>query len=670
MSLFSNWRRAARAGNPSGRSRYKQRPISRAVFEALEQRQLLSGLTVDTINDAGVSLLWDSPAPEDAVTGFILQSSTDSATWSQIATPAGDDTSAWVDSTFAPTTTYYFRIAAVNESGQLPWSNPPASVTTLAVPSAPDTLVVSAIDSGDHADVAFADNATNEDGFVLEWSLADSPFAADGSACAPANTGTGTVSFIGAGSFVPDTDYYFRVCAYNSFTSSAWSSIAGPITTADYPDAPSDLEATTISTSEIDLVWTDNSDNETGFYLWRSDDGETWTACPDTITASPYSDTSLPAGMTYYYRVAAYSDDGTLDYAYTQAATVPDAPANVAATVVSASEIDLAWDTPTGNSSLLYCVYGDTSSAGFTPSTGNLLSSDVVDPNFAAFGLDPSTTYYFKVIASDDFGDTSAASDAASDTTLDAPPAPTDLEATDETCDCITLSWSESATDETGLELQYSTNGGTSFDPIAYLDPDTTSYTVPWLDANTTYTFRIQTTRDDADSAWSNTGDGKTLVAPPDAPQSLSLSAYSQTQIQLVWPAIQDAADYEIQVSDRRRDVRRRGGRRHYDRIRLYYGHRDMRRRSALLLPRYRQQRRRRFRPVAHGLWRMLSSHPSRPGCCGQRHPWRHAHLDQPLIGGAGVHGARGAGRRSEQHAVLVVRQQVCHHRQRRELRR
>lgn len=58
---------------------------------------------------------------------------------------------------------------------------------------------------------------------------------------------------------------------------------------AQVPAAPTDLTATPVSNSEIDLTWTDNSTDEDGFEIWRADD-ITWTyqyltqVGPDTTT--------------------------------------------------------------------------------------------------------------------------------------------------------------------------------------------------------------------------------------------------------------------------------------------------------------------------------------------------------------------------------------------------
>jgi alpha-tubulin suppressor-like RCC1 family protein len=72
-------------------------------------------------------------------------------------------------------------------------------------------------------------------------------------------------------------------------------------------NAPSNLTATAISTSQIDLSWVNNATNADGFEIERSLDGITY-ALLSTLNANTttYSDTGLYQSTTYYYRVRAY----------------------------------------------------------------------------------------------------------------------------------------------------------------------------------------------------------------------------------------------------------------------------------------------------------------------------------------------------------------------------
>src|SRR5439155_17767326 len=65
------------------------------------------------------------------------------------------------------------------------------------------------------------------------------------------------------------TKYYYRVRAYNSIATSAYSNQTNATTLSNIPAAPSGLTVTTITSSSVSLAWTDNSNNETGFKIQR-----------------------------------------------------------------------------------------------------------------------------------------------------------------------------------------------------------------------------------------------------------------------------------------------------------------------------------------------------------------------------------------------------------------
>jgi hypothetical protein len=79
------------------------------------------------------------------------------------------------------------------------------------------------------------------------------------------------------------------------------------------PEAPENFGAFSLSTSQIELSWTDNSDNEEDFLIERgpSESGP-WTTV-DTATAGSqsYLDDGLAGGTTYHYRLSARNSAGS-----------------------------------------------------------------------------------------------------------------------------------------------------------------------------------------------------------------------------------------------------------------------------------------------------------------------------------------------------------------------
>ena len=88
------------------------------------------------------------------------------------------------------------------------------------------------------------------------------------------------------------------------------------------PAAPSGLTATAVSSSQINLSWTDNATNETGYSVERSTDGTTFTAVASLgANATSYNNTGLSAATTYTYRVRATNSAGNSGYSNTAPAT-------------------------------------------------------------------------------------------------------------------------------------------------------------------------------------------------------------------------------------------------------------------------------------------------------------------------------------------------------------
>src|SRR4030042_2516727 len=315
--------------------------------------------------------------------------------------------------------------------------------------------------------------------------------------------------------------------------------------------APSNLAATAISSSQINLSWTDNSTKPTqedGFEIERAPTSTgTWTKIAEVGTdVRSYSNTGLNASTTYYYRVRSkkIKNKATTEYsAYSNTAsattpsgtTLPSAPSSLSATAASSSQINLSWADNSSNET------------GFkidraTSSTGPWSQIATVGTNVKTYsntGLPASTTYYYHVHAYNTAGD-SAASNTDSATTQSGtaiPSAPSSLSATAASSSQINLSWADNSSNETGFKIDRATSSTGPWSQIATLGANVKTYSNTGLSASTTYYYHVHAYNTPGDSAASNTDNATTQssVTIPTAPSSLSASAASSSQINLSW---------------------------------------------------------------------------------------------------------------------------------------
>jgi len=94
------------------------------------------------------------------------------------------------------------------------------------------------------------------------------------------------------------------------------------------PVAPSNLTATAVFTTQINLSWQDNSGDESGFRIERKTGASgTYAQIATTSTnIATYSDTGLSPSTTYYYRVRAYNTIGDSAYSNEASATTLSPP--------------------------------------------------------------------------------------------------------------------------------------------------------------------------------------------------------------------------------------------------------------------------------------------------------------------------------------------------------
>jgi chitodextrinase len=143
------------------------------------------------------------------------------------------------------------------------------------------------------------------------------------------------------------------------------------------PKAPSNLAASAVSSSQINLTWTDNSLNESGFKIQRapSSSGPWGQIATTSANITSYSNTGLNPATTYFYRVTAYNSRGDSSYSSTASATTAAQTISCSYSLSSSS----ASAASAGGSGTLTvtagntCTWTPTSNAGWltcTPSSG------------------------------------------------------------------------------------------------------------------------------------------------------------------------------------------------------------------------------------------------------------------------------------------------------------
>jgi hypothetical protein len=186
--------------------------------------------------------------------------------------------------------------------------------------SSPIGLSASTI-SSERIDLSWTDNNNSETAYLVDRSPNGSSSWSQITNL-PANS-----TFYSNISLTCNSQYFYRVRAYrsNDNSYSPYSSTANATTLVSSPPAaPTNLTAITISSSEIDLAWTDNATDETANLVDRSPNGTTdWdqiSYLPANVTA--LSNVSLTCGTQYFYRVRAYRSS---DHSYSAYSNVANA---------------------------------------------------------------------------------------------------------------------------------------------------------------------------------------------------------------------------------------------------------------------------------------------------------------------------------------------------------
>ncbi len=549
-------------------------------------------LSAVAYRDMQINLSWNDNSGDEH--GFCIEMSTDGGSTFSYIQGAGPDTTSCSIVGLDPSSTYHFRVCAVNAGGDSEYSNT-ASATTGTVlklitgtpfgegmpysgdPENPDGYKAAfdgniysyvdliddwandgytGIDTGEATEVYRIKFVPRERGM---FKLAPAPLQPGGK-FQGSNDGVSytDIHTITRDNLIPLGDKWYYVDIDPTVTYQYlryYSPNGGMCNIAEIefysepdivlpPAAPENLAVSVVSDTSLELTWSDMSNNETGFRIERLND-----AFSTTVGANveSYTDTGLAPSTLYNYRVVAYNPAfetpciNPAQAGNTTDSPWPPAPPTDLAASPDDGRVYLGWTPSTDPDVLYYKVFKSaTSGSGYYCAAvafgaASIIDSQVVNDN----------TYYYTVTAVDHYGLESTSSNEAFATphVLDPPDAPSNLDAVAVAYNQIDLTWQDNADNEHGFRLERYDSQLGDFAGIKLIAANEVSTSDTGLTAETLYTYRLIAYNPDGESAPSNEASATTPQSPPPAaPSNLTATAGEGNWITLQW---QDNSDNE-----------------------------------------------------------------------------------------------------------------------------
>ncbi len=339
-----------------------------------------------------VSLSWSASA---TATGYTVKYGTASGSY-KVSKAVGKVTSYTLTGLYNGTA-YYFVVIASNLGGNSPNSNE-KSAKPIAAP------ILSSATAG-NAQVTLGWNAVpGAIGYTIKYGTASGSYSSTVEA--------GSVTSFKVTGLINGMTYYFVVVANNA-TGTSNNSTEKSAKPLGPPPAPV-LDSAVAGESEVSLSWK-AAFGATGYTVKYGTTSGVYTTTVPLGNVTSHTVSGLTNGIMYYFVVAASNSYGTGPDSNEKSAvpvspldtTAPSVPADLAATAVSSTQIDLTWSSSTDNVGVTgYRIFRDGTPVATSVST-----------SFSDAGLMPDTTYSYQVSAFDAAGNESAPCPAVSATT-------------------------------------------------------------------------------------------------------------------------------------------------------------------------------------------------------------------------------------------------------------
>lgn len=176
---------------------------------------------------------------------------------------------------------------------------PPVRPTGLTVTPVAETTL----------ELAWIDNSADETGFIIERRTGDSPFQ-------PIATLPADLTLFRDSGLTPGFTYEYRVIADRDGLFSEPSNEAAFELLLRPPEAPAETTSRVVSWNTIHLTWVRTDYNADAFQLERSGGDGNWQTLAniEDLTQDTYTDTGLPEGSPFSYRIRTVNEQGSSEW--------------------------------------------------------------------------------------------------------------------------------------------------------------------------------------------------------------------------------------------------------------------------------------------------------------------------------------------------------------------